>query len=233
MKSLLLMSSSRNHAHPTYLEHGLDWLKQHFENKQVVFIPYAGVSMAHQDYTKTVGTAFEKAEIELRGIESFSNPRKAIESAEAVAVGGGNTFMLLNLIYENGIYDPLKDRINNGMPYAGWSAGSNIAGPSIRTTNDMPIIQPRSFSALNAVPFQLNPHYTNATPPGHRGETRSQRIHEFMHVDNHTPIIGIAEGTALHIQNSKMTLLGEDSGVLFENFKETELKPSRDLSYLL
>lgn len=233
MKSLLLMSSSKSAKSPSFLEHGLNWLKEHFQDRKVLFIPYAGVSMTHQNYSDNVSSALSAADIETVGIERFSSPVKAVENAEAIAVGGGNTFMLLHLIYENSLYDALKAKIQSGTPYAGWSAGSNIVGPTIRTTNDMPIIQPRSFNALAGVPFQLNPHFTNAMPPGHRGETRSQRIHEFMHVDMHTPVLGIAEGTALKVKDRSLEILGEDPATLFENMKERLIQPRQDLSYLL
>lgn len=232
MLNLLLMSSSKA-ANPDYLAHGRLWLQQHFAGRQVLFIPYAGVSITAAEYSQKVSHALVSAGIEVQGIEQFNNPVHAIEKAEAVAVGGGNTFMLLHKLYETGCFDALKRRILAGMPYAGWSAGSNIAGPSIRTTNDMPIIQPRSFTALGLVPFQLNPHFTDATPEGHRGETRSERIAEFMCVDNHTPVIGIAEGTALKVTGKRMSLLGDRDGVVFYNHQRQILKAGESCSQWL
>ncbi|WP_113905817.1 dipeptidase PepE [Aliidiomarina celeris] len=232
MLNLLLMSSSKA-ANPNYLAHGQHWLKQHFSGCNVLFIPYAGVSIQAHDYSQKVANALASAGISVQGIEAFRNPVKAIENADAVAVGGGNTFMLLHKLYETGCFDALKRRVQGGMPYAGWSAGSNIAGPSIRTTNDMPIIQPRSFTALGFVPFQLNPHFTDAMPAGHHGETRSERIAEFMHVDNHTPVIGIAEGTALKITGKHMSLLGDCDGVVFSNHQRQTLKAGESCSQWL
>lgn len=232
MRNLLLMSSSRA-ANPDYLAHGLAWLSEHFAGKQVLFIPYAGVTTSADDYTAMVAEAFAKVDLKVKGIHEFNNPRQAMQEAEAVAVGGGNTYMLLHKLYETGTLDILKRRIKEGMPYAGWSAGSNIAGPSIRTTNDMPIIQPRSFDALNAVPFQLNPHFTDAMPEGHRGETRSQRIAEFMVVDNHTPVIGIMEGTALKVSGSHMHLLGDRDGVVFADQQRRTLTAGQNCSHWL
>lgn len=232
MRNLLLMSSSRA-ANPDYLGHGLAWLSEHFAGKQVLFIPYAGVTVRATDYTAMVAEAFAKIDVKVTGIHEYEDARQAMQEAEAVAVGGGNTYMLLHKLYETGCLDILKRRIHEGMPYAGWSAGSNIAGPSIRTTNDMPIIQPRSFNAINAVPFQLNPHFTDAMPEGHRGETRSQRIAEFMVVDNHTPVIGIMEGTALKVQGQHMHLLGDRDGVVFADQQRRTLKAGSNCSHWL
>lgn len=221
MRQLLLMSSSRA-DNPNYLEHGLHWLEEHFRNKKIVFVPYAGVSISYDNYTGMVHDAISPRGMQVQGLHTFADPVQAIEEAEAIAVGGGNTYMLLHQLYELGLIDPIKRKVAAGIPYAGWSAGSNIAGTSIKTTNDMPIIQPRSFDALKLVPFQINPHYTNAMPKGHRGETRQQRIEEFMMV-NATPVLGIAEGTALKISGRNMTLLGQKDGVLFEAGKHRVL----------
>lgn len=232
MRNLLLMSSSRA-TNPDYLAHGLPWLSEHFAGKNVLFIPYAGVTTGADEYTAMVAEPFSKIDLKVTGIHEYQDLRLAMQEAEAVAVGGGNTYMLLHKLYETGCLDILKRRIKEGMPYAGWSAGSNIAGPSIRTTNDMPIVQPRSFAAINAVPFQLNPHFTDAMPEGHRGETRSQRIAEFMQVDNHTPVIGIMEGTALKVQGQKMTLLGDRDGVVFADQQRRILKAGSNCSHWL
>ncbi|CUS48962.1 MAG: dipeptidase PepE [Idiomarinaceae bacterium HL-53] len=232
MKSLLLMSSSRA-ANPNYLEHGFAWLTEHFQDRKVLFIPYAGIGMSHAEYTAKVANALKPQGLMVEGIESHTSPVHAIEQAEAIAVGGGNTFMLLHLLYKHGLVDKMKQKINTGTPYAGWSAGSNITGPSIRTTNDMPIIQPQSFRAVNAVPFQLNPHFTDAQPEGHRGETRSQRIHEFMHVDHRTAVVGIPEGTALKISDKQIKFLGELPGMLFQGGQQRAFPPHSDLSFLL
>lgn len=231
MRHLLLMSSSRA-ANPDYLAHGLPWLKEHFMNKQVLFIPYADVTVSAPEYTAMVAQAFDKINLSVTGIEEFTNPQEAIANAEAIAVGGGNTYMLLHKLYEFGCFDLLRQKIKQGTPYAGWSAGSNIIGPSIRTTNDMPIIQPRSFNALHAVPFQLNPHFTDAMPTGHRGETRSQRIAEFMQIDS-TPVIGLPEGTALKVQERDMHLLGDLDAVVFADKQRRVLKAGQSCSHWL
>ncbi|MCC5855021.1 MAG: dipeptidase PepE [Idiomarina sp.] len=232
MRNLLMMSSSRA-ANPDYLAHGRQWLANHFAGRDVVFIPYAGVTLDADEYTARVAGALASAGVKVFGIHEFSSPQAAIEQAQAIAVGGGNTFMLLHKLYEFGLLDPLRQRILAGLPYAGWSAGSNILGTSIRTTNDMPIVQPRSFNALNVVPFQLNPHFTDAIPPGHMGETRSQRIEEFMCVDSHTPVLAIPEGTALRVTGKHMALLGDQDGVIFHGGKRLPLKAGKDCSQWL
>ena len=157
----------------------------------------------------------------------------AVNPAPAVAVGGGNTFHLLHQLYHYNLIDVIREKVSLGMPYIGWSAGSNVAGLSIRTTNDMPIIEPPSFNALNLVNFQLNPHFTDYNPPGHNGETRSQRLAEFMVVDKQIPIVAIVEGTALKLNNSKLSLIGPDDGFIFKGGKKSVITSQTDLTYLL
>lgn len=232
MRNLLLMSSSKA-GNSEYLDHGKQWLNEHFGDKEVVFIPYAGVTMGHEAYSNRVAEALADTGIRIRGIETFTNPKTAIENAEGIAVGGGNTFVLLDLLYRKGLLDPLKRQIKAGVPYAGWSAGSNIAGLSIRTTNDMPIVQPPSFSALAAVNFQLNPHYIDTHPPGFHGETRAQRLAEFMVVNPGITTIGIREGTALKVQGTKMQLLGALNGVAFRDGQMVTIAAGKDCSTFL
>jgi dipeptidase E len=154
-------------------------------------------------------------------------------------VGGGNTFKLLHDIYELKLLDLIRDRVNNGVPYIGWSAGSNILGPTIGTTNDMPVIEPKSFNSLGLLPFQINPHYTNAKPAGHHGETRDQRLEEFIQLNPGLPIIGLPEGTALKLENGKLQLIGKLSGILFQTVDgvsgivKKDISPMDDLSFLM
>ncbi len=232
MRNLLLMSSSKA-GNSGYLEHGKPWLTEHFRDKEVIFIPYAGVTMSHSDYTQKVSAALADTGIKVRGIETFADAKAAIKNAEGIAVGGGNTFVLLDLLYKKGLIDPIKRKITEGTPYAGWSAGSNIAGLSIKTTNDMPIVQPPSFSALAAVNFQLNPHYIDTHPPGFHGETRAQRLAEFMMLNPATTIVGIREGTALRIKGKNMQLLGALNAVAFRDGRELTLTAGKDCSSYL
>lgn len=230
--NLLLISASKADNTP-YLSHALIWLQDHFAGREVLFIPYAGVGMSHSDYTQRVATALQPAGIQVRGIESYVDPKQAIVSAEAIAVGGGNTYMLLDTLYRRGLIDPIRRTIAAGTPYAGWSAGSNIAGRSIRTTNDMPIIQPPSFTALDLVPFQLNPHYTDFVPAGFHGETRDQRLQEFMALDPHTSVLAIREGSALHIKEQQMHLLGHKDGYVFRDGRKLRLQAGANCSQWL
>lgn len=232
-KNLLLLSSSRV-GNTEYLAHAKPMISEHLgEIKELVFIPYAGVSVNYDDYTAMVQSALADLGIKVVGLHTFDDPIKAINNAQAVAVGGGNTFHLLHQLYEKELFTVIRDKTEQGMPYIGWSAGSNVAGSTIRTTNDMPIIQPRSFDALSLINVQLNPHYTDYNPPGHNGETREQRLNEFMVLNSTTQIVAIVEGTALKYSNNSLSLIGPDNGFLFENGKKQVVPAGADLTDLL
>ncbi len=232
---LLLLSSSRV-ADTEYLEHANSYIKTHLGTtiRSVLFIPYAGVSIGFDSYADKVEQVFSQLGYQLSSVHTYADPISAVNEAEAIVVGGGNTFCLLNSLYQNNILEAMRTRIASGVPYIGWSAGSNIAGETIKTTNDMPIIQPPSFDALSLLPFQLNPHYIDGNPPGHQGETREQRIEEFLMVNPDKKVVGIPEGTALRLENEKLTYCGEKEGFLFsrENGKQI-VQPDQDLSFLL
>jgi len=226
-----MLSSSRASSED-YLQHATPLIKQHLEEtSEILFIPFAGVSINWDNYTTKVQQALPNYNI--KGIHQFDDPIQAITKAQAILVGGGNTFNLLNQLYTQGLFTPLKNQVNNGTPYIGWSAGSNICGNSIRTTNDMPIVQPPSFDALSFVPFQLNPHYTDYQPPGHNGETRAQRIEEFCILNPDMPVIGIREGGALLLQDNRLSLKGTLDAIVFENNKQSIIKPEQDISAYL
>jgi len=230
---LLLLSSSRA-KQTDYLAHAKEMIKEHLgEIKELLFIPYAGITINYDEYTDMVQTALADLDIKVTGIHSYEDAAAAVKSAQAIAVGGGNTFHLLHQLYQNELLDVIREKVSSGMPYIGWSAGSNVAGLSIRTTNDMPIIEPPSFNALNLVGFQLNPHFTDYNPPGHNGETRSQRLAEFMVVDKETPIVAIVEGTALKLSRNKLSLIGPEPGFIFQGGDKSEIAPESDLSHLL
>jgi dipeptidase E len=230
-KRVLMLSSSRA-SNEDYLQHAIPLMKQHLGDiSEILFIPFAGVSINWDDYTTKVQQALPNYKV--KGIHQFDDPIQAITKAQAILVGGGNTFNLLNQLYTQGLFATLKNHVNNGTPYIGWSAGSNICGDSIRTTNDMPIVQPPSFDALGFVPFQLNPHYTDYQPPGHNGETRAQRIEEFCILNPDMPVIGIREGGALLLQDNTLSLKGTLDAVVFENNKQNVIKPNQDLSAYL
>jgi dipeptidase E len=234
MKQILIASTSTVHG-SGYLEYLLDSLKVHFKNANtVLFIPYArpgGIS--HQDYTEIVRIAFSKINKAVKGIHEFDNPKDAIKSAEAIFTGGGNTFVLVNQLYKNNLMSELRSTIESGTPYLGTSAGSNICGLTIGTSNDMPIMYPPNFNALALIPFNINPHYLDPEPSStHMGETRETRIIEF-HEFNSQPVIGLREGSYLEIKGSKIVLMGPLKARVFEkNRQPYELETMSDLSSL-
>lgn len=234
MKSIIIASTSTLHG-GEYLEYLLPTLQKHFKNcRSILFIPYArpgGIS--HDEYTQKAVEAFSKINIEVKGIHEFENPQDAIKSAEGIFTGGGNTFLLVTQLYKNNIMQLVSETVKNGTPYLGSSAGSNICGLSMQTTNDMPIIYPPSFQTLGLIPFNLNPHYLDADLQSkHMGETRETRIKEF-HAFNSIPVLGLREGSWLEVKGEKITLKGDLSARLFKQYKEAqELEPESDLSSL-
>jgi dipeptidase E len=231
--NLLLLSSSRV-KQSAYLEHALPMIKQHLQGvSQLLFIPYAAVSLDYDEYTQKVQQALGALNVEVKGIHTSADPVAAIKSAEAIVIGGGNTFHLLHQLYLHQLLAPIRERVAQGMPYIGWSAGSNIAGLSIKTTNDMPVIEPPSFDALGLVNFQLNPHYTDYNAPGHNGETRAERLAEFMVLHPDTPIVAIIEGTALTLCKQALRLIGPEHGYIFKDGQKTTMTTQSNLDYLL
>lgn len=234
MKSIIIASTSTLHG-GSYLEYILPTLQQHFKNcKTLLFIPYArpgGIS--HDDYTKKAEEAFAKINISVKGIHEFENPEEAIKKAEGIFTGGGNTFLLVTQLYKNKIMQILSETVKNGTPYLGTSAGSNICGLSMQTTNDMPIIYPPSFQTLGLISFNLNPHYLDPLEQStHMGETRETRIKEF-HAFNSIPVLGLREGSWLEVKGEKVILKGNLKARLFQQNKEAEeLEPESDLSNL-
>ncbi|MDN4503282.1 dipeptidase PepE [Alteromonadaceae bacterium BrNp21-10] len=228
---LLLLSSSKE-GQGGYLEHALPFIQLHLGSiKNILFIPYAGVSLGWDEYTQRVQQAL--ADFNIQGIHQTTDPITAINQAQAIMVGGGNTFALLNHLYQKDLLNVIKQRVNANIPYIGWSAGSNIAGSSIRTTNDMPIIQPPSFDALKLMPFQINPHYSDVQAPGHHGETRAQRIQEFTCLNPNMPVIALREGSALQRNGNQLTLLGNRDGLVFLDDKQQTIKPASNLDHYL
>lgn len=234
MRHIIIASTSTLHK-SGYLEYLLKDLELFFKNtEEILFIPYArpgGIS--HNDYTEKAKTAFSRINKTVKGIHEYENPIDAIKNAKGIFVGGGNTFVLTNQLYKNNLVDALKTVINNGTPYLGTSAGSNICGLTIRTTNDMPIVYPPSFNALGLVPFNINPHYLDPdTNSKHMGETRETRIKEF-HNFNTQPVVGLREGSWLLVEDKSISLKGTLSARIFEyNKVPYEVKPSTVLSNL-
>lgn len=234
MKNIIIASTSTLH-NGAYLEYLLSELSKHFEKaKTILFIPYARPSgISHEDYTKKVSEAFAKINIKVKGIHEFENPEEAILNAEGIFTGGGNTFLLVSQLYKNKIMQVLAEAVKSGIPYLGTSAGSNITGLTMQTTNDMPIVYPPSFQTLGLVPFNLNPHYLDPDLNSkHMGETRETRIKEF-HSFNSLPVLGLREGSWLDVKGNKIILKGDLSARLFkQNQTPVELETGSDLSNL-
>lgn len=234
-RNLLLVSSSKCHPHG-YLDHCAEQASALFHRVgEIIFVPYARPGgLTHDAYTAVARERFAKLGITVRGLHEFDNPVSAVNEADGVFIGGGNTFVLLNQLYQDGVIEPMKSRLAEGMPYMGTSAGSNLAGLSIGTSNDMPIVHPSSHDAFGTVPFNINPHYPRLAPdPTHMGETRDDRINEF-HFFNQQPVVSIREDSMLRVQGNEMTLIGDHDGYLFQAGKAREtLVPGTDLNYLL
>ncbi|WP_343694056.1 dipeptidase PepE [Flavobacterium sp.] len=234
MKSIIIASTSTLHG-GSYLEYLLPTLQNHFKDcKTILFIPYArpgGIS--HDEYTKKVSEAFTVININVKGIHEFESPEIAIENAEGIFTGGGNTFLLVTQLYKNNVMQLLAEKVKSGTPYLGTSAGSNICGLSMQTTNDMPIIYPPSFQTLGLIPFNLNPHYLDPdTNSQHMGETRETRIKEF-HAFNSIPVLGLREGSWLEVKGNMIVLKGSLKARLFkQNQIPEELETESDLSDL-
>ncbi len=209
-RRLLLLSNSRNPG-GGFLDHAADALRDHLgaERERVLFVPYAGVTLSWDDYAARVRERFEPLGYGVDSIHEADDPRRAVEEAEAVVIGGGNTWLLLRELCRHDLLPAIRARVNGGVPYVGWSAGANVACPTIKTTNDMPIVEPPAFEALGLVPFQINPHYTAASIPNHGGETRPDRIAEFLVANPSVPVVGLPEGAWLAVDGERTELFGK------------------------
>lgn len=220
MKNILLASTSTLFG-GQYLEYLQDEIKDLFTRvDEIVFIPYARPSgLSHNDYTAKAAGFFATLGISVKGLHTFAHPAEAIQQAKGVFTGGGNTFLLTKVLHEQNLFPLLRTRVENGMPYMGASAGSNIAGLSIRTTNDMPIVYPPSFDAMGLVNFNINPHYLDPDPTlKHNGETRETRILEFL-TQNEIPVVGLREGSWLRVKGNNVQLKGSHQARIFEQGK--------------
>ncbi len=232
---LLLISNSTN-AGEEYLRYPIQAIG-HFlgDIGEVLFVPYAAVSFSYDDYLKKVQDRFAELSVEVRSVHQSSHPEREVEKAHAIIVGGGNTFALLKKMQEQKLLDPIRERVVHGhAPYVGWSAGSNMACPTICTTNDMPIVEPDNFRALGLIKFQINPHYLDAHPAGHAGETREQRIEEYIEANRNVYVAGLREGCILRMDGSDMELIGPRSMRVFHHGdRPREIEPGESLSFLL
>jgi dipeptidase E len=232
---LLLISNSTMAGQP-YLEYPKGEINKFLGIKPVecVFIPYAAVTFSFNEYEQKVSERFIEIGHSVQSIHHFANPVEAIKKAGAIVVGGGNTWQLLRMMRENNLLQAIRDKVLGGTPYIGWSAGSNVACPTIKTTNDMPITDPLGFDALNLVPFQINPHYLDTNPENHAGETREQRILEFVEANKGTTVVGLREGTMILREDDKLSLIGTSKARVFKSAKQAiELSSNEDLSFLL
>lgn len=228
MKRILLASTSTVYG-GTYLSYLQDELIDFFTGiDEILFVPYARPSgITHDEYTQIAQQFFNRVGKRIVGLHTFADPKKAIRQAKAIFTGGGNTFVLVNRLYGLEVMDVLREAVENGTLYMGTSAGSNIAGQTMQTTNDMPIVYPPSFKTLGLVPFNINPHYLDPDPQSkHKGETRETRIKEF-HVFNDTPVIGLREGSWLRVEDEKVSLKGDLTARIFlkgqEPYESTEI----------
>ena len=227
-KRLLLISNSTLHG-SGYLDHAESEIRSFLgDAKRVLFVPYA--LFDRDKYATNAQQRFQKMGYELTSVHTAENPVTAVNETDAVFIGGGNTFRLLKALYEFDLVEAIRKRVSNGMPYIGSSAGSNVAAPTIKTTNDMPIVQPPSFNALGLVSFQINPHYLDPDPNSkHMGETREERIVQFLE-ENDTPVVGLREGAMLRIENGETILRGSTGARIFrKGMQPSEILPGARL----
>ncbi|MGI6718591.1 MAG: dipeptidase PepE [Bacteroidales bacterium] len=241
--NLMLISNSTN-AGEKYLgwckDYINDFCKEH-NVKKALFIPYAGVNINSESlkksfdaYEEKVSNVFKTFNVSIKSVHRSNQPIKAVIEADAIIVGGGNTFALIDTLQKSGLMNAIREKVKNGTPYIGWSAGSNITCPTMMTTNDMPIIQPDSFDCLNLIPFQINPHYLDKNPEGHGGETREQRILEFLVLNRKMYVAGLRESCYLLLIDGKLTLHGPHSLRLFKYGEPIrELNQKDDFNFLL
>ena len=240
---LLLISNSTN-AGEEYLGWPRPDIRSFAERhkvKKVLFVPYAGVNLSPDGlqtsfdlYEERVAGVFRTLRLEIESVHRAADSVSAVSQAEAIAVGGGNTFHLVKMMHETGIMQAIRAAVLKGVPYMGWSAGSNVACPTMRTTNDMPISEPPTFDCMGLVPFQINPHYLDANPEGHAGETREQRINEFLQVNREMTVVGLREACLLEVEGKELRLKGKRPMRVFRFGQEPlEVQPGSNLDFLL
>jgi dipeptidase E len=234
---VLALSSSRV-GNSGFLEKAFPFIEEFLGDKalKIAFVPFASVEKNYDEFGAMVREALKELPYQI-DIVKKENAATLLNNCDAIMVGGGNTFKLLHHIYEYGLHELLQQKVRSGASYIGWSAGANLTGKTICTTNDMPIIQPRSFNALGFFPFQINPHYFNLVRAGFHGETRDQRLSEFLHMNPQSRIIGLPEGTALQLKQGKLNFIGHQSAVLFSiesgKVHKKDIQPGDDVSNLL
>lgn len=233
MKLLLISNSTM--PGEAYLDYPKHEIRKFLGDKPVtaLFIPYAAVTFSYDTYCEKVEERFSEIGHHIVGIHTFADPVQAIHKAEAIVVGGGNTWQLVRMLHENNLMNPIREKVFSGVPYIGWSAGANVACPTLRTTNDMPVVDPKGFECTGLIPFQINPHYLDAHPEGHGGETREQRIQEFIEINPDVFVAGLREGTMFKAEDKKLTLIGDKTCRIFKKGQEPiELSATDDFSFL-
>ncbi|MFW6257163.1 MAG: dipeptidase PepE [Prolixibacteraceae bacterium] len=232
----LLLISNSTMPGEEYLDYPKYEIQKFLGEKPVtaVFIPYAAVTFSYDEYCEKVEKRFAEVGHHIQGIHTFQNPVKAIEKAEAIVIGGGNTWQLVRRLRDNKLMNPIREKVFIQTPYIGWSAGANVACPTLCTTNDMPIVDPKGFDCIGLIPFQINPHYLDANPEGHGGETRRQRIAEFLEMNPDIVVVGLREGTMLKLENKKLNLIGERLCTVFKKGKKpVDMSNEDDCNFLL
>ncbi|MGN6339481.1 MAG: dipeptidase PepE [Flavisolibacter sp.] len=245
-KNILAFSSSRV-GNSGYLEKAAPVINEFIGGKSaslrggrvnIAFLGFADVNKKYDDYAAQVQNALKNLNVTVH-VVAASKATSVIENADAIMVGGGNTFKLIHDLYKLNLLPLIREKVNNGTLYIGWSAGSNILAPSIATTNDMPVIEPQSFKALGVFPFQINPHYFNQKIDGFNGESRDDRLVEFVKLNPNTCVVGLPEGSYLKMANNDLKYFGEVDGVIFtsdanpEGFLKKQITPGEDISFLL
>jgi len=232
---LLLISNSTMSGEP-YLDYPKHEIRKFLGDKTVnaLFIPYAAVTFSYDLYESKVEERFAEIGHHITSVHHFSDPVEAVQNAEAIVVGGGNTWQLVRMMHDNRLMEAIRNKVIHGTPYIGWSAGSNVTCPTLQTTNDMPVVDPKGFDCMGLIPFQINPHYLDANPKGHGGETREQRIEEFLEINPEITVVGLREGTMLKYENNSLKLIGDRSARIFKKGDiPLELKAGDDFSFLL
>jgi len=232
----LLLISNSTMPGEAYLDYPKHEIKKFLGDKflNALFIPYAAVTFSFDQYEQKVAERFNELGFRIQSIHHFDDPVKAVYDAEVIVVGGGNTWQLVRMLHDNQLIEAIRTKVLGGTPYIGWSAGSNVACPTLRTTNDMPIVDPKGFDTIDLVPFQINPHYLDANPEGHGGETREQRIEEFLEINPDIYVVGLREGTMFLVEDHRINLIGNRPARIFKKgTAPVELKSGDDFGFLL
>lgn len=215
--NLLLLSNSTNYGEPYMQWCSITITSFVKDPSSIMFIPYAGVGLSYDDYTKKVNHALSSFDIQVTNLDNFDDKKNALKDSSAIFVGGGNTFHLLKMLQQFDLVETIQQVVENGVPYVGWSAGSNIASPTICTTNDMPIVEPKSFDSLSLIPFQINPHFTEKSIPDHGGESRIQRLTEFLAANPDQKVIALPESSYLVSNGIQLIYNGRSDGKIISS----------------